>query len=256
MNLISDISLYRPEIFIPKYKIIEKENWKISYMETGFDYGYYSDNWIVNNVPILLKYDKTKLVWETWMSIVPHEIESQELCFKYAYGCVVIMGLGLGWIAINTAMKKEVSKVYVIEIDKNVIDIFYESGALDDLPGEIREKIEIIHSDALKWKKNEEKINFLYADIWKNLLEEQTIDELKIMNQNLSPEVIYFWGQELFVHKAIKNLGIDENKIDTELMLYCIKNQIELPLLVPEDIDYINLINKVYQNRQRRGLKI
>ena len=65
------------------------------------------------------------------MSLTPHEIESQELGFLHASENVVIMGLGMGWIAANSALNPKVTQVTVVERDPDVIRLFHDSGASD-----------------------------------------------------------------------------------------------------------------------------
>ncbi|OQB96252.1 MAG: hypothetical protein BWX86_00876 [Verrucomicrobia bacterium ADurb.Bin122] len=40
------------------------------------------------------------------MSLSVHEIESQELGCRHAFGTTVVMGLGMGWIALNAALRR------------------------------------------------------------------------------------------------------------------------------------------------------
>jgi hypothetical protein len=245
--------LFQTEMFIPKYKPIQKDNWRLVHMGLGFDHGYFTDVWAVENMPILAR--KNNATWETWMSICPHELESQKLCCKYAFGKTAIMGLGMGWVAINTAFNPRVEKVFVIEIDKEVIDVFSESGALADVPQEIQNKIEIVEADALKWKPAGEKINFLYADIWQKLVEPQTIDDVRQMQKNINAEKIYFWGQELFFYKNFFDTGLAEEKLD-KTFLEEINKIIDLPVLLPEDIDYPSMVIKAGQQRIKRRLPL
>ncbi|WP_049818875.1 O-methyltransferase [Geotalea uraniireducens] len=114
------------------------------------------------------------------MSLSPHEIESQELGCRYAHGHTVVMGLGMGWVAINMALSPAVSKVTVIERDPEVIELFGLSRALHGLAAEIAGKIRIIRADALEWQPDEA-VDFLYADIWRCLEEPQTLDDVRCM---------------------------------------------------------------------------
>ncbi len=133
---------FRSGLFLPKYKPLQKTNWRITHMGLGFDHGYFTDVWAVKDMPVLSRRsEKDNRKWESWMSICPHEVESQELCCKYAYGKVVILGLGMGWVAINSALNPNVEKVVVIEIDAEVMEIFRESGAMDNVPREIQKKL-------------------------------------------------------------------------------------------------------------------
>ncbi len=247
--------IFQTELFIPKYKDIQKDNWKISRMGLGFDHGYFTDVWAVENMPILLRRTKEDFEkWETWMSICPHELESQELCCKYASGNVAVMGLGMGWVAINAAFNDNVKNVIVVEIDKEVIDIFYESGAMTDVPWHIQNKIVIVNADAFNWKP-EEKINLLYADIWQKLVEPQTLDDVRCMQKNINAEKIYFWGQELFFFKDFHDSGLTEDAMNRHFLLNIIE-KMNLPVLLPEDFDYPSLVVQAGKQRIKRRLPL
>jgi hypothetical protein len=247
--------IFQTGLFIPKYKDIQKDNWKISRMGLGFDHGYFSDVWAVENMPILLRRTKEDFEkWETWMSICPHELESQELCCKYALGNVVVMGLGMGWVAINIAFNDNVKKVVVVEIDKEVIDIFYESGAMTDVPQHIQNKIVITNADAFNWKP-EEKINLLYADIWQKLVEPQTLDDVRRMQNNINADKIYFWGQELFLFKMFTDSKLAEDNLNKNFLVD-ISGKIGLPMLLPDDADYPSMVIKAGKQRIKRGLPL
>ncbi len=84
-------------------------------MQLGHDHGYTSGTWLVCNMPVLARQTgEDPPSWETWMAISPHEIESQELgCFN-AYDHTVVMGLGLGWFAINAALRLDFARVTVL----------------------------------------------------------------------------------------------------------------------------------------------
>ena len=248
--------VFRTELFIPKYKPQQKSNWRLTYMGMGFDHGYFSDVWAVENMPILSRRSKNDNdKWESWMSICPHELESQELCCKYAYGKVVIMGLGMGWVAINTAFNPKVEEVIVIEIDKEVLEIFLESGALADVPPEIQNKIKLVNADALSWKTGSNKIDFLYIDIWQKLVEPQVIEDVRCMQKNINADKIYFWGQELFIFRIFFDSGLAEDNLNKHFISEIIEN-IKLPLLIPGDIDYPSMIMKAGKQRIKRKLPL
>jgi hypothetical protein len=248
--------IFHTELFLPKYKSLQKNNWRITHMGLGFDHGYFTDVWVVENMPILSRRSKDdEEKWESWMSICPHELESQELSCKYAHGKVVIMGLGMGWVAINVAFNPQVEKVIVVEIDEEVIEIFRESGALTDVPQEIQDKITIVNADALNWKPDKEKIDFLYIDIWKNLVEPQAIEDIRRMQKNINAEKIYFWGQELFFFKELHDAGLTEGNM-TKPFLTNVIEKMNLPLLLPEDINYPSMVIQAGRQRIKRKLPL
>jgi len=247
---------FKTDLFIPSYKNLEGSNWRINHMGLGFDHGYFSDVWVVENMPILSRRSKDDPdKWESWMSICPHELESQEFCCKCAYGNVVIMGLGMGWVAINTAMNETVKKVIVIELDQEVIDLFNDCGAFYSLKPEVLNKIEIIHADAMKWKPEDMKIDFLYADIWRSLVEQSTLDDVHQMQNNIKADKIYFWGQELFFFREFHERDLQENDM-TMNFLKSESEKMNLPLLLPEDVDYPELVMQAGKQRLKRRLPL
>jgi len=50
--------LFTTDLFLPKYKSMQKNNWRISHMGLGFDHGYFTDVWAVENMPILSRRTK------------------------------------------------------------------------------------------------------------------------------------------------------------------------------------------------------
>ncbi len=243
------VSLFSTDLYMPRYIDVQVGRWKL--VRTGFclDRGYYSGLWGVNDMLVLLRNSSESTgCWETWMSLSPHEIESQELGCRYAFGHTAVMGLGMGWVAINIALNPAVRKVTVIERDPEVIDLFDCSGALGGLAAEITAKIRIVRADALEWIP-EETVDFLYADIWRCLEEPLTLDDVRRMQANVVAEQIYFWGQELTIH-ALADTPAGGGADWNDAVRRCVAEKIALPLLMPEDLDYPEMIATVV--RQRR----
>jgi len=195
--------------------------------------------------------------WETWMSLTPHEIESQELGCRHAFEHAVIMGLGMGWMAANVAMNPLVTKVTVVELDPDVIELFEQSGALESLPESAQQKIRIINANAMDWcPVPTEVVNFLCADIWFQLAEPAALSQVRQMQANIQAKEIYYWGQEIAIHCAAKRYVADSSPITAEAVQLAINEVIKLPLLVPNDRDYPQMVEQVIQNRIIRELTI
>ena len=139
--------LWSTDSFLPEYRPGEHGPWRINPGgRLVTDWGYVSGPRLLEMLPSLSRrsisgVDQEK--WEVWMSLTPHEVESQELGYRYAFGNVVIMGLGMGWIAANAALNPEVTAVTVVEQDPDVISLFQDSGAFDSLAASARSKISI-----------------------------------------------------------------------------------------------------------------
>lgn len=239
------------DLHMPLYKDGSIGKWKLT--RTGFclDRGYHSGLWGVSGMPVLMRdAGNDGRSWETWMSLSPHEIESQELGCRYAVGHTVVMGLGMGWVAVNMALNPAVTLVTVVERDPEVIELFAQSGALDGLSAEIADKIRIVRADALEWKPDKP-VDFLYADIWLHLEEPQTLGDVHRMQANVQAGQIYFWGQELIIH-AMAGEGACTGTPWAEAVRRCVAEKITLPLLMPEAFDYPEMIASVVRRRRER----
>ena len=62
----------------------------------------------------------------TWMSVIPHEINTMKEPLSHMKGRVVVMGLGLGYFAFHCLEKKEVTSLVVVEKDSRLISLFNE----------------------------------------------------------------------------------------------------------------------------------
>src|SRR5687768_5041786 len=65
---------------------------------------------------------------DTWMSLMPVEVESQRIGVDCAAGHAAVFGLGLGWTAALCALKAEVEAVTVVERDSELIALHGELG--------------------------------------------------------------------------------------------------------------------------------
>lgn len=100
---------------------------------------------------------------ETWMSIIPHEINTMKDSIKEANGNVLVLGLGLGYYPYSILSKKNVSKVTIIEYDQEIISLFQK----ELLPFfRNKEKIVIVQEDAFKYLSREQNYDYCFADLW------------------------------------------------------------------------------------------
>lgn len=252
--------LWTTDAFMPRYRAGEHGNWRIHPGgAVAHDWGYHSGPCVVEMLPSLArKVAGSAGAWDTWMSLTPHEIESQELGYRHAHGHTVIMGLGMGWIAANGALNPRVTQVTIVERDPDVISLFRDSGAFDSLPAPAQAKIAIAQADALEWRPGAVPVDFLYADIWLSLAEPHTIGQVRRMQEHAKASQVYFWGQEIAIHSAIRRLagGMDDAAITPDAIGRAVDEVIALPLLVPQDIDYARMVEQVIANRIARRLPI
>lgn len=101
---------------------------------------------------------------DIWMSLNPNEIKTMAPYIKKAQGDVLVLGLGMGYVAFMMALKKEVKSVTIIEKDSNVINIF---NNLIWPNFKNKNKIQIINDDAINYlKRKQNKYNYIFADLW------------------------------------------------------------------------------------------
>lgn len=253
------MTLWTCEAFLPEYTCGQVGQWRI---EPGgrllTDSGYTSGVHLLESLPSLSRRVDAPThgndgVWETWMSITPHETESQELAYQHARGEVVIMGLGMGWIAANCALNPEVTRVRIIECDADIIRLYHQCGAHESLPPEARDKISILEADALAWRPDpDDEVDFLYVDIWLALDEPQALEQVRQMQARVAASVVYFWGQELAIASALNDSGVELVGLSNLQLMTSLAEVIALPLLIPADRDYGQMILTVIHNRSER----
>lgn len=248
------VPLFSTPYFLPVYQSGDQGSWRLSQMTTGFDHGYYSRQWLISGMPLLMRRTQNNAdAWETWMSLTPHEIESQEPGCLCAHGHTVIMGLGMGWVALNAALNPAVRKVTVVELDQEVIELIDTSGVMEQLPREIAAKIVIILANAMEWQPAEP-VDFLYADIWRPIADTNALADTQRMQRNVQATEVYFWGQELRLFTAHQRMFGPDAPITVEGLRHCAGRELRLPLALPWGDEYPGRITAAVTNRQARGL--
>ena len=85
-------------------------------------------------------------------------------CHRSANGHVLVLGLGMGYVAFMMAMKSNVKSVTIVEKDPQVINIF---NNLIWPNFKNKEKIEIINDDAIHYLSVKQKAyDYIFADLW------------------------------------------------------------------------------------------
>jgi hypothetical protein len=133
---------------------------------------------------------------DTWMSLMPVEVESQQTGIDCASGHVAMFGLGLGWSTALCALKPEVESVTVVECDPELIALHRMLGLIEGLPGGAGAKVRIVEGDAFGWRPDNE-VDLLFADIWLPIVGGDRIAQVRRMQSNVAAASVYFWGQEL-----------------------------------------------------------
>ena len=123
------------------------EQTKIGYFDTEYKY-------------LTLSYDNN-----IWMLITPHEINTMKDAINKAYGNVVTFGLGLGYFAYMCSIKENVSSVTIVEKDEKIIELF-KKHILPQF--ESKNKINIVHDDALEYCKHNFAHDYAFVDLWRD----------------------------------------------------------------------------------------
>lgn len=133
-----------------------------------------------------------------WMSDIPFEVESSTGAIEAAKGDVLIGGLGIGLLP--TLMKDKVTRIDIVEVNQEVIDLVFHLVAT--------EKMKIIHDDILHYLTSTEKrYDFICIDVWQDtFLPLWDINAVKKLAQRcLKPDGdIWCWLEELYHSAADK----------------------------------------------------
>lgn len=97
----------------------------------------------------------------TWMSDVWMERDSSRATLRAARGDVLLVGLGIGMVAVATCEKREVSSVTVLEIEPDVIRLV--------APHIAHRKLRIVQADGWKPPLRGRRFDMICVDIWHDL---------------------------------------------------------------------------------------
>ncbi len=120
-----------------------------------------------------------------WMSVEPFEINSFKKTIDEAHGNVLLIGLGLGYLAYMLSEKEDVNSITVVELQPDIINLF-KNNILNQFPN--KNKINIINDNGIDFINNHDlsKYNCINTDIWL-----ETSDMLPYYLSVLPQEKIY-----------------------------------------------------------------
>ncbi|RYD50482.1 MAG: hypothetical protein EOP60_11540 [Sphingomonadales bacterium] len=222
---------YKPHWFLPHYRPLQFGPWNVRVAQNVMMQGYWSPVSLIEEMPALMRGN------ETWMSLTPFEIESQEVGVALSHGHVAIMGFGLGWCAAVTALRDEVTRVTVIERDKDVLALHRELDLSAQLPETARAKLHIVKADAMEWRPDAP-VDLLMPDIWLPIVNDGRVEEVRKMQANVGAGAIYFWGQELEIARHARAAG---RPLDAEGIAATIAD-FDLPVIGLDFPDYPALV--------------
>jgi hypothetical protein len=194
------VGFFTTDLFLPRYRDMASGGWSLEVRHNGLAKGYWSPAVIVPELPMLSRGR------DVWMSVTPLEVESAEIGIRQSRGHVLVMGLGMGWAAMATAIRDEVAAVTVVEQDPEVIALHRELDLFAQLPDAARAKLRIVEGDAYTYRPDTP-VDLLMPDIWLPLINDGRVDEVRRMQDNARGSEVYFWGQELAIARHARAAG-------------------------------------------------
>ena len=192
------LGTFETSLWLPRYRGGTWGEWSMSVVLLPAGRGYWGATYATLGSAVLR--GPTHNGDATWMSIVPMEVESQEIGIAAARGHTVILGLGMGWAAANVALNPNVDRVTVVERDSDVVALIADQGIFDQLPREVRDKITIVRADAFDWRPDAA-VDSVQADIWAKIVEPRKWDDVRRLQANIGAASLYFWGQEMELYR-------------------------------------------------------
>jgi hypothetical protein len=226
---------YSSDLWFPRYRSGAHGPWSVSVLAMHSTRGYWGDYYRIDGTVMLSGPGAGGA--STWMSMLPCEMEAQEIGLRAAHGHTVVMGLGMGWVAANVALRPDVRRVTVVERDPDTVALIESLGVFGQLPDDARDKIEVVIADALTWRAREP-IDTLQADIWENLIDACKLSDVRRMQENLGAPEIYFWGQETEIWRAACRRAGGAPLLTWPLIRSIVGEDLALPLILPNWVDY------------------
>lgn len=185
---------FETRLWLPRLSARRLGRWSLGIVPATAARGYWGRLYATGAAPMLI--GPFEADGAAWMSLVPMEIESQEIGIAAARGHTAVLGLGMGWCAANVALNPAVERVTVVERDPEILALVEALGVFAQLPAPARAKIELVRGDALRWRPDGA-VDSLQADVWARFVEPRKWDEIRRMQDNIGAAGLYFWGQEL-----------------------------------------------------------
>ncbi|PIB92135.1 hypothetical protein [Caulobacter sp. FWC2] len=229
-----DLPVHHTDLFIPHYQPLEQGDWRIGVAAMALLRGYWSPPALVTEMVCLTRRG------QTWMSTSPMELESQEIGVRLSGGHVLIYGLGMGWSALNCALREEVEAVTVVELDPDVLALHRTLDLAAQLPASARAKLRIVQGDAYAYVPDRP-VDLLMPDIWLPFMNETRVQEVAAMQEKVQARHIYFWGQELEIALRARKAGLALDRAGVSAIV----SQMGLPLLGPALPTYPETVRQI-----------
>jgi hypothetical protein len=142
----------------------------------------------LSDIPVL------RLDGQVWMSLTPLEVQSAYMPIRLAHGRVGTAGLGLGYFVQRVLDKPDVERVTVFELRREVIDLYARTFGSHP-------KLEIRHANARLLEG--ERFDFFYADVYRQLLTPQVIDDMAVLRSANAIGHYHWWSIEQMVFEVM-----------------------------------------------------
>ena len=116
------------------------------------------------------------------------ELKEQYAMYDLAYGDVILTGFGLGILPLWVASKPEVTSVTVLELSKEVVDLFLLNNTMP-------KNITIIYADA-KTYTTDKQYDCLFMDHFPDHKQFPVYKEVAKIANNIPHKVLWFYGLE------------------------------------------------------------
>jgi hypothetical protein len=182
-------------------------SWELGYEEYAANEVFLADNVVSLDAPYYeeknplgyfakpFRFLSLKEKGTTWMSVIPHEINTMKEPLSLMNGKVVVMGLGLGYFAFQCLNKETVTKVTVVERDHRLISLFKES-LLPYFPHQ--EKLVILEGDAFGKEAQAavKDADSVFYDLWHNEDDGLALYEKALKEEKQSEGVLHSYWME------------------------------------------------------------
>ena len=145
-----------------------------------------------------------------WMTLTPVDLDTCEEAIEAARGNVVTFGLGLGYYAYMASEKEEVDSVTVVELSKDVINLF-KTHILPQMPN--AHKIKIVNSDAFEYAQKVmpgENFDLAFVDTWRDASDGAPMYERMRTLEKYSENTKFMYWIENFLISRLRALKFEE----------------------------------------------
>lgn len=138
-----------------------------------------------------------------WMSNTLSEFGTMELSISKMKGKVLVLGIGLGYIAYRLSLLEQVEAIVLVDHDEEVIHIF-ENYILPQFSK--KEKCQIVQTEGMSYyKEHVNEYDSIYIDLWEGTTVQGMDMYLEAKKEAYrTGKVIEFWIEEMFQEQILQ----------------------------------------------------